>query len=154
MPVKSITQARGGLCFMSLRGWHVSHRDAWGSRGERRKEEDVCSHCREAVFLLLSDDLSAGSYLWHYLLSGAKADCARSCPSVSIAQAWFPWQHLQRRMLGFQALWPWVNNGLVASEKPRTFSPFSLKPCTAPPTRYTESKWNEKLSQFSLPFVG
>ena len=109
---------------MLLKGWHVSHRDAWGSRGKRRKEEDVCSGCREAVFLLLlSDDLSAGSYLWHYILSGAKADCARSCPSVSIAQAWFPWQHLQRRMLGFQALWPWINNGLVASEKPRTFSP-------------------------------
>ena len=98
-------------------------KECQGSRGERRKEEDACSRCREAVFLLLlSDDLSAGSYLWHYILSGAKADCARSCPSVSIAQVWFPWQHLQRRMLGFQALWPWVNNWLVTSEKPRTFS--------------------------------
>ena len=104
MPVCPITQARGGLCFMSLRGWHISHRGAWESGGERREEEDVCSGCRAAIFVLFpSHNVSAGSYLRHYILSGARADCVRSCPCARIAQAWFPWEHLRRRMLGFQA---------------------------------------------------
>lgn len=90
---------------MSLRDWHISHQGAWESRSKRKEEEGVCSGCGAEIFLLfLLDDLSAGSYLRHCILSEAKANRTRSCPSVCKAQAWFPWEHLRRRMLGFQAL--------------------------------------------------
>lgn len=52
------------------------------------------------------------------------------------------------------SLWPWINNGLDASEKPRTFSLPSLTLFTAPPTTHAKSKRNEKLSQFNLQHVG
>lgn len=94
-----------------------------GKRGREEERGRCMFSCREAVpscFFFLMTCLQVPTSGTTFFQE-PRLIVLGSCPSVSIAQAWFPWQHLQRRMLGFQALWPWVNNWLVASEKPRTF---------------------------------
>lgn len=48
------------------------------------------------------------------------------------------------------SLWPWINNRLHDFEKPQTFRLPSETLFTAYPTTHTQSKRNEKLSQFSF----
>lgn len=48
------------------------------------------------------------------------------------------------------SLWPWINNRLDNYEEPQTFRLLSETLFTAYPTIHTQSKRNEKLSQFSF----
>lgn len=109
---------------MSCRGWHFPL-GRWGEGGETREEEGVRPGCGAAIFLLfpphgLSAVLPTSGTTFSQEPEPIMLEVALLCMHSTSMVSMGTTQKEDARILG--SLWPWINNGLDASEEPRAFS--------------------------------